>query len=643
MKQGDIIEAPLSVSKGQKLGFVRNQDTEESVTIPFDKLLQALPGDTVAVEITGKQINGDAEGFVKEIVERKQTKFVGTVDKVKYCYVKPDNSRLHVDFLLDETDCANVAHNDKVFVEMTGWDEKKKNPNVKLLEKIGQKGIHEVEMRAIVLEKGFDADFPDEILKEAEDLKNKWHNIPAEEITKRRDMRGTTTFTIDPADAKDFDDALSFKKLENGNYEIGIHIADVSHYVTPGTALDAEAFERSNSVYLVDRTIPMLPEILSNDLCSLNPHEEKLAYSAIFELTPNAEVVNEWFGKTVIESDHRFTYESAQKVLDGRAEEHKEVLTIMNEIALKLEKKKLANGAIKFHSEEFEFELDPEGVPLRVVKKQHIQTHSLIENYMLLANKHVAKFTHDACKKKTGNVCELMYRVHQNPDPKKIEELAEFVKVLGYKLELQDDGNVSPKQLNALLDSVQGEPEEQLISTAAIRTMSKAMYNVQNEGHFGLAFPYYTHFTSPIRRYPDLIVHRIVEELTHDKAPSQRESQYFGRVATQASSQEVNAQSAERESIKFKQTEFMQNHIGEKFDGIISGVAKFGIFVVLDESGAEGMLHISKLGEDYWRHDEKHYRIVGEKTHKQFRLGDKIKVEIESVNIDERKLEMKLV
>lgn len=651
IKKGLKFEGKIYFNKNQKLAYVRfpeefkeelekNKKIEDSVVIYFDDTEKSFSGDTVAIELIGQVVKGFERAIVTELVERKQTKFVGTVDKSSKCFVVPDNYKMHIDLILPNSDCANVEHDDRIYVEFTKWETGKKNPEVKLVENLGKKGTHDVEMRAIVLEKGFDADFPTKVLKEAEDLKNKWKNIPEKEIELRRDIRETTTFTIDPADAKDFDDALSFKKLDNGNYEIGIHIADVAHYVTPGTELDKEGSERAFSVYLVDRTIPMLPEVLSNDLCSLNPNEDKLAFSAIFEINEEAQIKEEWFGRSVIKSDKRFTYEGAQRTIDSEDtnEEYYEELNTLNVLSKKLGKQNEKNGAIKFTNQEFQFELDQEGVPVKINKKEPLDTHKLIEQFMLLANRHVAQFIYKKCTD-----CPLMYRVHQVPDVQKIGELSIFVKALGYKLEVNKEGEVEPWNFNKLLAQVAGKPEESLISSAAIKTMTKAIYSTENNGHFGLAFDFYTHFTSPIRRYPDLVVHRILDKLLKEQEITEKEHQFFDAVAKHSSEQEVMAQDAERTSIKYKQVEFMQNHVGEEFDGIISGVAPFGIFVVLKETGAEGMVHISKFGEDYWQHEEKNYRIVGRDSRKTFTLGDEVKIKIEKANLDDKKLEMSLV
>jgi ribonuclease R len=638
------IESTIVISAVRKMGFIPNPDEGEDIHIPEKYLNHALYGDTVLVELTGEKIDGAPEGKVTKIVNRAQLRYVGTVQKRNNtCFVIADSKRMHVDIYIDDKQSEKLETDDKVYVEIIDWKNDKPTPAGKIIEILGKKGEHEVEMRAIILEKGIEADFPKEVDKEAEAWLKKWPALVDDELPKRKDYRDVTTFTIDPASAKDFDDALSVKKLDNGNFEIGIHIADVSYFVRPETELDKEGAERAFSVYLVDRTIPMLPEVLSNDLCSLNPNEPRLAFSAIFEITPDAKVVNEWFGRTVIKSDRRFSYEEAQENLDKQSGEYLNELNILNDISLILTKEKLANGAIKFEKEEFEFELDANKVPIRIYKKEPLRTHKLIEEFMLLANKHVAKFIHDTCKKGSGSVCQLMYRTHNSPDRDKLNELSVFLKALGYNLHLSEEGDVSAKDLNALLAQVSGKAEESLVTTAAIRTMTKALYTVENSGHFGLAFEYYTHFTSPIRRYPDLVVHRILQSLLDNGKLSEEESRSFAKVAEHSTNQEINAQEAERNSIKYKQVEFMKNHVGEEFTGIISGVAQFGIFVVIDETGAEGLVHISKLGDEYFEFDEKNYRIVAKSGSKKYTLGDKIKIKIEGANLDERKLDMSVV
>lgn len=623
-----------------------NVDKNLSVEVQPEVLKKAFDGDTVTIRVTSLQggRNGDPQGEVIKIVERKKKFFVGTSRLENgILYLVPDSHRMYSNFEIKNPP-EDIIENTKLYIEFIGWPESASHPEGKIIKVLGPKGVHEVEMQSIILEQGFESGFPEAVETEAKGFEEKWQSILAEELPERRDMRGTTTFTIDPFDAKDFDDALSFKKLPNGNFEIGVHIADVSYFVRPGSELDKEAFDRSFSVYLVDRTIPMLPEALSNDLCSLKPDVERLAFSTIFEITPEAEVLDTWYGRTIIKSDRRFSYEEAQGIIDAGSGDFYDELITFNDLSKKLAAEKRKNGAIRFERDEFKFELDPDGVPIAIHKKEHIDTHSLIEEFMLLSNRSVAKYIYDADRKtRGGKLGHLMYRVHASPDVDKLKDLSEFLKVLGYNLQLKKDGSVSPAAMNELLDSVHGKPEEDLISSATIKTMSKALYSTENQGHFGLAFEYYTHFTSPIRRYPDLIVHRILAHILKGEKITDEEMVHFKRSAEQSSQQEVSAQEAERQSIRYKQVEFMMNHIGEEFDGIISGVAKFGLFVMLTDSGATGMVHISNLGEDYYRFDEKHYCISGERSGKKFTLGDQVRVKIDEANLDEKQLQMSIV
>lgn len=645
---GDTFEGPIIVT-GKGHAFF-NVEKDLSIEIPAEAVKKAFWHDSVRVRVTSKDggRDGAPTGEVEEILKRNKVRYVGTsMVENGELIIKPDTHRMYINFIIPKEERSkhpDLRDNTKVYIEFIGWQEDSPYPQARILKVIGPKGVHEVEMQSIILEQGFETGFAPEIEEEAANFKAKWEDILKEELGKRKDIREKTTLTIDPFDARDFDDALSFEKLPNGNYEIGVHIADVSYFVRPGSKLDKEAFDRAFSVYLVDRTIPMLPEILSNELCSLNPNVERLAFSAIFEVTPDAEVKDQWFGRSVIKSDKRFTYESAQEVLDKKDGEYYEELNILNTLAKKLTAKKLAHGAIRFERDEFEFELDKDGVPIKVIKKEHLDTHSLIEEFMLLANRHVAKYIFDTDKKmRGGNLGNMMYRVHSLPDPDKLKDLSQFVKAMGYKLELKKDGTISPATLNNLLKEVEDKPGEQLISTAAVKTMSKALYSTENQGHFGLAFDYYTHFTSPIRRYPDLIVHRILDKLLAGEKVSDEDMVYYQKAAEHSSEQEVNAQEAERQSIKYKQVEFMMNHIGEEFDGVISGVSKFGVFVVLNDTGAVGMIHISKLGNDFFRLDEKNYRVVGEKSKKTYSLADPVRVKIEEANLEEKQLQMSLV
>jgi ribonuclease R len=639
------LEAKIIINS-KSIGNVKNPILgEEDILIDTLDLNKSLSGDKVLIKLKKDSIDDNPRGIVVQIISRAREQFVGTIVKNNEgrMAVFPSDKKIHIVFILNDQELAQVKENQKVLIQMTDWPEDNPNPNAKLLKIFGDKNNHEVEMQSIVYDKGFVLDYPEAVLKEAEDLKNNWQEILKKEIAIRKDLRQTLTFTIDPIDAKDFDDALSFKKLENGNYEIGIHIADVSHFVTPDSDLDKEAFDRQFSVYLVDRTIPMLPEVLSNDLCSLNPNEEKLAFSTIFEISPNAEIISRWFGKTVIKSDKRFAYEEAQAVLDAQEGPLFEELNILNQIAKKLEKQKSQAGAINFEKDEIKFELDKDGKPIRILKKERLDAHKLIEEYMLLANREVAKYIFDVNEKKGGNDIGLMYRVHDVPNPEKISDLVIFLKALGYYLPIQKDGSVTAKDLNAILNQSDEKPEENLIKSAAIKTMSKAIYSTVNSGHFGLAFEYYTHFTSPIRRYPDLVVHRILFKFLNNQKLEARELGHLKAVAELSSEREIAAADAERESVKYKQCEFMLEHVGQEFEGVISGVSKFGLFVSENTTLSDGMIHISKLGNDFFKFDEKNYAIYGEKSGKRFVLGDSVKIKIDKIDLDRRSIDMSLV
>jgi ribonuclease R len=637
------IEGIINISS-KAVGYVAHPDFAEDVEIQTADLNKALNGDTVRVQLKAEVEGQRQAGEVTHIISRAREQFVGTVSKEdNLCIVKPDNHRIHVRFTLKSDDAEKVSTDQKVLVKMTDWEDETQNPHAVLLKIFGQKGEHEVEIQSIIYDKGFITDYPDAVNREAEALKEKWSKIPEEEIAKRMDLREKDIFTIDPADAKDFDDALHIEKLENENYEVGVHIADVSHFVTPGSELDKEAFERSFSVYLVDRTIPMLPEILSNELCSLNPNEETLSFSAIFEIDENAQIISRKFGKSVIHSKKRFSYEEAQAVIDAGSGPYVEELNQLNKIAKILEKQNSAQGSINFESDEIKFELDENGHPIRIVKKEHLETHKLVEEFMLLANREVAKFIYDENKKKGNNEIGLMYRTHDVPNAEKIQQLSLFLKAMGYHLPIDDEGIVTAKDLNALFAQVEGKAEESLVKTAAIRTMSKAIYSTENTGHFGLAFQYYTHFTSPIRRYPDLLVHRVLQKFLSGENISREDQSRLQEAAERASQREISAAEAERESIKYKQAEYMADHVGEIYEGVISGVSGWGIYVVLNDTLSEGMVHISKLGDDYFSLDEKKYAIIGDRTGKKFALGDPIKVKVDKIDLDRNNVDFSLV
>jgi ribonuclease R len=640
----ELIEGTIRTS-ASGIGFVDHPTLKDiSIRIFNEDLNNAYNKDTVVVEIDGRKMRDDLIGKVKEVKERGKTRYVGEIDTTvsgEFAYIMPDDNKLHKDIKVYEYDSVPNGH--KVVVDIDQWPVDM-SPRGHIIKDLGMKGENETEMQATVYDNGFEPFHTAEIEAEAQRIRDEAPKDFAEEIEKRRDIRGTTTITIDPYDAKDFDDALSIKKLDNGNYEVGVHIADVSHYVTPGSAIDQEAYLRSFSVYLVDRTIPMLPEVLSNDLCSLNPNEDKLSFSAIFEMDESGKVYSEWFGKTIMHSDHRYSYEDAQKVADGEIEgPFMEEINTLLKMAKVMEQVKKEQGAISFESDEFKFKLDDKGFPIEVYRKQRLPIHHMIEEFMLLANKKVATYMDTWDKDQTTKDKGMMYRVHGNPDPEKIGELKTFLKVLGYDLEVDDEGIVSGKELNRIIDLAHGKPEEELVSTTAIRTMQKAIYSIFNEGHFGLGFSSYTHFTSPIRRYPDLLVHRAMESILTKKFMSDNDVSYYKKAAEQASEQEKAAQEAERDSIKLKQAEFMLQHVGEEFTGVISGMTDWGLFIKIDSTGADGMVRVEDMKDDFYLYEEKLYKFVGEKNGNVYRLGDPVTVLVKEVDVEEKKINLEMV
>ncbi|MCA9354190.1 MAG: ribonuclease R [Candidatus Kaiserbacteria bacterium] len=632
--------------RGKGTGFVAHPDLEEDIVVEREALGFALDGDIVEIELKKKVPGKRQEGKVIRVVKPAHRELIGTVKEKeengkKFLYLSPDNRRIHIRPVLNEATANDLDM--KVVVEITKWSQPNLDPFAKIVEIIGRAGDHETEMQAIIRSGGFSKAFPESVQQAAHDLYERKEQIFADAIAdpKRRDVRGVTTMTIDPADAKDFDDALSVRTLENGNIEVGIHIADVSHYVVEGEPLDQEAQERGTSVYLVDRVIPMLPEVLSNDLCSLRPNEDRLAFSAIFELTPEARIENAWYGQTIIHSDKRFAYEDAQKVLDDQAGDYLDELNIMMNLSRLLRKKRYQSGAIAFEQPEVKFELDERGAPIRAYKKERTETMMMIEDFMLLANREVATYINTKAKSQNRELA-FVYRIHDVPNPDKIEELATFVHALGHEFETKK-GIVKATEINKLMEAVEGTPEENLIKTASIRSMAKAVYSTKNIGHFGLAFKYYTHFTSPIRRYPDLMVHRMLRRHLDGSNIGEKETAKYERISVQSSEREMEAVSAERDSIKFKQVEYMMNHVGEEFDGVITGVTDWGIYVQETGAMAEGMVKLSSLKSDFYEHEANKYRVRGQRTGKVYHLGDPVRVKLVRADKDERQLDFEMI
>ena len=614
--------------------YVTVEGLERDVYISPRKVRQALPGDTVKVYAYATNKGSRVEGEIVEVLERARETFVGklTINTTsKVAFMVPDNRNMPIDFFIPLGEMLGAKDGDKVIVKMTEWPERAKNPIAHVITVLGRPGEMETEMHSILAEFDFPIHFPENVENEAEQIAEV---ITEEEIAKRRDFRDVTTFTIDPDDAKDFDDALSIQKLDNGNWEIGVHIADVSHYVRPGTALDDEAVNRATSVYLVDRVIPMLPEKLSNKVCSLRPNEEKLVFSAVFEMDENAQVINEWFGRCVINSNQRFTYDQAQAIIEGGEGELKEEVLTMHKLALQLRSRRFENGAIAFEKEEVKFRLDEEGNPIEVYLKEYKDSNKLIEEFMLLANKQVATVIG---KPKQGQPKTFVYRIHDDPSQERLETLVEIAGQLDYKVQL-GPRRILTDSLNKLLADIKGKGEENMLSTLAIRCMAKAEYSTDNIGHFGLGFDYYTHFTSPIRRYPDVMVHRLLQRyLDGGKSAFKKD---YEDLCLHSSEMEKNATNAERASTKYMQAKYLQDHIGEEYEGLVSGVTEWGIFVEIKENKCEGMIRLKDLPDDFYDYDEDSMSVVGSTTGNSYKLGDAVMVKVMNVSLEKRQIDL---
>jgi ribonuclease R len=629
----------MTASRGT--GYVRVPQFPQDIEVMPEDLGTALHRDTVRVEIKKRNHRERTRGKITEVTERANTIFTGTLKTHGgVVFLVPDDKKFYAQMQMRHMEKI-PAENMKVAVRFLHWDSTKENPEGELIEVLGPAGVHETEMKAIIFSQGFDWQFPDQVEREAAELEKNKEAFFVEEIARRCDMRNVPTFTIDPEDAKDFDDAISIRELEGGTVELGVHIADVSAYLKKDGATDTEAQKRGTSIYLVDRTIPMLPEALSNDLCSLMPDVDRLAFSVIFTMHRDGTVLSYQIAETVIRSDKRFHYKEAQDVLDTKQGPMLKELEIANEIAHALRKERFANGSIAFDTDEIKFVLDENGKPLHAFRKEHLDTNLLIEDLMLLANRTVAEHVHRAAERDQKNYV-FVYRVHDEPKPEKIEDLAVFLHALGYEFK-HDHGHVTAKAINALFKEVEGKPEQDLIETAAIRSMAKAVYTTKNIGHFGLAFSFYTHFTSPIRRYPDLMVHRIIKAHLAGSPPGPRDYPYYERLCLQSSERELAAVEAERESIKLKQVEYMTAHIGEEFDGVVTGITDWGVFVEELSTMAEGLLHLRSLPQDSYTKSEHGYHLSGEITKRTFALGDKVRVRLTAANIEQKTIDWELV
>lgn len=616
--------------------YIITNEIEEDIYIAANNTNQALDKDKVKVFLFPRRKGRKLEGQIVEILERGHKQFVGNLDiSSHYAFLVPDNPSITVDLFIPLNKLGNAKNGDKAIGKITDWPEHSKNPFAKITKILGKPGKNEVEMNSILASHEFPLSFPKKVEQEAEKIN---HKITDKEKKGRKDYRDILTFTIDPKDAKDFDDALSIRKLKNGNLEVGVHIADVSHYVDPGSAMDVEAFNRATSIYLVDRVIPMLPEKLSNEVCSLRPDEEKLAFSAVFELDEQAYVKNRWLGKTIIKSNRRFNYDEVQEIIENENGEYKDEIRNLHDLAQTLRERRLKKGAITFHSTEVKFELDERAHPIRAYVKEQKASNHLIEEFMLLANRQVAEFIGKPPNKEKPKT--FIYRVHDMPNPDKLSTMADFVKRLGYRINTGNRKEIT-NSINQLFEQVAGKPEQNLIESITVRTMAKAEYSTQNIGHYGLAFKYYSHFTSPIRRYPDLMVHRLL--FHYLSGGNNVDASEYEEKAEHCSEMERNALDAERESIKLKQAEFLVDKVGEKFKGTITGVSKWGIFVSLNENHCEGMVSLKTLKHDFYYLDEENYRVVGQKHGSIYQLGDEVDISVQSVDLSKKQMHYELL
>ncbi|QIL42407.1 ribonuclease R [Pedobacter sp. HDW13] len=616
--------------------IVPEDEFEKDIFVAPRKLKNALHGDTVKAYVFAKKSGRKNDGEVIEIIKRAKSDFTGVIKiSDRFAFVIADDKKMMHDIFVPLADTHGAKSGQRVLVTLSDWPESAKNPIGIVKHVLGNQGENNTEMNAILAQYGFPLEFPPQVEREANAIPEE---IPAAEIAKRKDFRNVLTFTIDPADAKDFDDAISYQKLPNGNHEIGIHIADVSHYVIQGSELDKEAYSRATSVYLVDRVIPMLPERLSNGVCSLRPHEDKLCFAAVFELDEQANIQNEWYGRTVIHSDRRFAYEEAQEVIESKTGDYVTEILKLNELAYILRDRKFKNGAISFESTEVKFKLDETGKPIGVYVKERKDAHKLIEDYMLLANRKVAEFI--AKKSKGKQKLTFVYRVHDSPNMETLNTFANFASRFGYKINTKSDKEIA-KSLNHLMSEVEGKKEQNILTSLAIRSMAKAIYTTKKTSHYGLAFEYYTHFTSPIRRYPDVMAHRLLQ--TYLDGGKSADMEFYEVASVHSSAMEKRAADAERASIKYKQAEYLENNIGTEYKGIISGVTEWGMYVEIEENKCEGMIRLRDISDDFYVLDEKNYCIVGQRKKKKYQLGDEVMIRVKKVDLSKRQIDFTLI
>lgn len=634
--QVEIIKGRLDISRSG-MGYVIVDGVEKDIMVRPNDFNRAFHGDIVRVQVNkGLSKDRRVEGKIVDVAERKQTEFIGNIQQSKsFAFFIPASEKPIPDFYIADDKLNGAKDNERVIVKLLSWGKDEKKPVGEVVSILRSEDENDAAMKEILVEAGFPLEFDKEVLQEVKKLQPE---ISREELRKRKDCRDILTFTIDPVDAKDFDDAISIRNLDNGNYEIGVHIADVSHFVKPGTLLDKIAYERATSVYLPDRVNPMLPEKISNELCSLRPHEDKYTFSAIFQITNRAEIKHSWIGRTVIHSNHRFTYEEVQEIIEKKEGLHFKPILLLNDLAQKFRKDRFRNGAINFSSQEVRFQLDEKGKPLGIIVKESKDAHKLIEEFMLLANRTIAAYVSKI--KINKEPIPFPYRIHDTPDDEKLKPFVAFARKFGYVFDMHDEAAVA-SSFNKMLKDVQGKPEQHVLEQLGIRTMAKAIYTSENIGHYGLGFEHYCHFTSPIRRYPDVMVHRILQEcLDKNLKPDKK----MEEKCKHCSDRERKAMEAERAGNKYKQVEFMKNYLGQEFDGIISGVASFGFFVETVEHKCEGMVTARDLSAyDDFRLDEADYALVGMRTKHKFRMGDMVRIKVVAANLSKRQLDYEWV